>query len=245
MEVFSITQPLFSNECLPFDGPTPFSDYTLAPLPSLTDSSISSFSGSDQQAPNWCTWWQGNVSSLSVIAVVPRVNLDPTSSGFLTIMQIEKPYAQHNADLIIQTLRALPTMMLRRNTFPWFVHSHAHLLTIQKEALPEALSTCMSVAQLFASRTAETKPILWCTVRAEYRGFLKKVRILSENCCLGLLMSFPNSQKMHNMSGFELLAALQACMIYLIMCIVDQSAESETSSLELLMVLRVCRLTYI
>jgi hypothetical protein len=44
---------------------------------------------------------------------------------------------------------------------------------------------------------------------------------------------------MHSMSGFDLLAALQACMIYLIMCIVDQSPEREEDGLELLMALHV------
>ena len=39
---------------------------------------------------------------------------------------------------------------------------------------------------------------------------------------------------MYHMSKFELLAAMQACMIYLIMYIIDYSPEDEESAWELL-----------
>ena len=44
---------------------------------------------------------------------------------------------------------------------------------------------------------------------------------------------------MHTMSKFELLAAAQACMIYLIMCVVDYEVENEGSGMELLLTLHV------
>ena len=44
---------------------------------------------------------------------------------------------------------------------------------------------------------------------------------------------------MHKMDKMELLAAVQACMIYLIMCIVDYSVENEGEGLELLLTLHV------
>jgi len=43
------------------------------------------------------------------------------------------------------------------------------------------------------------------------------------------------------MSTYDLKYAIQACMIYLIMCIVDQSPESERIIIELLAVLHVSR----
>jgi hypothetical protein len=39
------------------------------------------------------------------------------------------------------------------------------------------------------------------------------------------------------MSKLDLLAAVQACMIYLIMCIVDETSENEKNSPELLLVI--------
>lgn len=43
--------------------------------------------------------------------------------------------------------------------------------------------------------------------------------------------------KMYAMSIFELLAAMQACMIYLIMYIIDYSPEDEENARELLLAL--------
>jgi hypothetical protein len=44
-------------------------------------------------------------------------------------------------------------------------------------------------------------------------------------------------KKMYHMSKFELLAAMQACMIYLIMYIIDYSPEDEGNARELLLAL--------
>lgn len=42
-------------------------------------------------------------------------------------------------------------------------------------ALPEAISTCMGIARVFAPRTPETKSFLWRTIEAEYRRFVTDV----------------------------------------------------------------------
>ena len=78
-------------------------------------------------------------------------------------------------------------MMLRRETFPWFIHPQSQLLSEPaRTALPEALSTCMSIAQMFALRTSETMRFLWRAIKTEYR------RLLSEGvlvCSLRVLLS--------------------------------------------------------
>jgi hypothetical protein len=130
-------------------------------------------------------------------------------------------------------LRSFPTMMLRRETFPWFIHPHSQLLSKSTGApLPEALSNCMSIAQMFASRTSETKYFLRQTIRAEHRRFMSEVRFL-----LTSSSSNADCQEMYYMSKFELLAAMQACMIYLIMYIIDYSLEDEGNARELLLAL--------
>jgi hypothetical protein len=160
------------------------------------------------EAPAWCTWSRGEVS----LTVLYETSL--ASADFMIPWLNERPHAQHNANLMIQSLRSLPTMMLRTETFPWSIHRYSYNTAEGK--LPEALSTCMSVAQLFTMRTPETKGFLWSTMRNEYRQF--------------------DAYKA-NMSVYELKYAMQACMIYLIMCIVDQSPESEKIIVELLAVL--------
>lgn len=87
-----------------------------------------------------------------------------TGDAYLTAQNSRfKPAAR----LVYQMVISFPQMMLRRQTFPPFIHPHW-----QDQYLPEALATCMSIAQLFASRTPETQSFLWRTIDAEERQFL-------------------------------------------------------------------------
>lgn len=98
------------------------------------------------------------------------------NSAFLARLRMSDPVSQHSATLVVQTLRAFPQMMLRRQTFPPFVHPHWHRpSTATSTAVPEPLANCMSVAHIFASLTSETKPFLWRTIRAEQRRFIDEV----------------------------------------------------------------------
>ncbi|KAF2807717.1 uncharacterized protein BDZ99DRAFT_392022 [Mytilinidion resinicola] len=214
------TQTFSLNEPLNLDGLLAFEYDDSGQLQRFSDVSVAPYDKSDQKPPSWCTWTREGVS-LSVVTENPIVGLD---SNLLAVLQKERPHAQHNVNLVIQSLRSFPTMMLRRDTFPWFIHPHSQLLSRPPRAsLPEALTTCMSIAQMFASRTSETKSYLWCTIKAEYRHFV---------------------DEKHHMPIFELLAATQACMVYLIMCIVDQSPESEETSLDLLMALHTLYVSF-
>jgi len=121
----------------------------------------------DHEPPAWCTWSRGDVS----LTVLYESSL--ATSDFMSPWLNERPYAQHNANLVIQSLRSLPTMMLRTETFPWCVHRYSY--NTPDGGLPETISTCMSVAQLFTMRTPETKGFLWATMRNEYRRFEAEV----------------------------------------------------------------------
>ncbi len=145
----------------------------------LSDASLKLYDKLDQQSASWCAWMRRDIS-LSVVTENPTVE---PNSNLLTILQMKRPYAQHSADLVIQSLRSFPTMMLRRETFPSFIHPHSQPLSKPSgAALPEALLTCMSVAQMFASRTSETKYFLWRTIRAECRRIISEVSILFTPC---------------------------------------------------------------
>lgn len=74
------------------------------------------------------------------------------------------------ASLLSRAISAFPQMMLRRQTFPPFIHAHWHL-----PSLPETLANCMSIAQLFATRTAETRPFLWRTIGTEVKRLQDEV----------------------------------------------------------------------
>ena len=160
---------------LTFDELFAFEDDTLDQHQFPTDVSLSLQHDQGQQSRSWCVWMRGNVS----LAVVTENPSAKSNLNFSAVLQSGRPHAQHNADLIIQSLRSFPTMMLRRETFPWFIHPHSQLLSKSTDAaLPEALSNCMSIAQMFASRTSETKNFLRQTIGAEYRRFVSEVRFL-------------------------------------------------------------------
>ena len=167
------------TEFLSFDELFAFDDDTLGQPQCSADVSLAAHDNLDQKYAPWCAWMCSNVS-LAVVTENPSLKSNP---NLLAVLQLGRPHAQHNADLIIQSLRSFPTMMLRRETFPWFIHPHSQLLSKSTEAaLPEALSNCMSIAQMFASRTSETKYFLRQTIGAEHHRFISKVRFLLTPC---------------------------------------------------------------
>jgi hypothetical protein len=175
-------------------------------------------------------------------ASAPASLTSQPNSAFMARLRMSDPVSQHSATLVVQTLRAFPQMMLRRQTFPPFIHPHWHRpSTATRTAVPKPLANCMSVAHLFASLTSEIKPFLWRTIRAEQRRFidevgplfLLKIFSLSSYSCETYLLG---RQKIHRFEKEELLAAIQAHMIYLIMRFVEeedapQHAESDLQML--------------
>ncbi|ETI21809.1 hypothetical protein G647_05878 [Cladophialophora carrionii CBS 160.54] len=186
---------------------------------SLADVGMATYGKSRARLKDWCDW---SSHGLSLDVVTERLPALPDPGiGMAAGLWIERSQAQSSADLIVQSLRAFPTMMLRRETFPWFIHPQSQLMSKPGSgatALPDAISTCMGIAQIFTARTPETKPFLWRIIRGEYR------RLLNE---------------MHDMSKFDVLLATQACMIYLVMCIIDHSSDNEEHGQELLRALYV------
>lgn len=87
------------------------------------------------------------------------------------------PAQQLFTSMLIDMIRAYPLMMTRRETFPPFVHPHCYLYE-GCNTFPQALTNCMGIAQLFVSRTNDTRPFLWTIILAEVRDMLSKVPIL-------------------------------------------------------------------
>lgn len=213
------------NDSLAIDEFLSLDDNSWAQPECFVDVPMVPYDKTKKQAASWCQWTNRGLS----FAVATE-----TDSTLQAVDQRGRPRADHSANLVIQSLRAFPTMMIRRETMPWFIHPRSDLLSNSKKAaLPEALSTCMGIAQMFASKTPETKPFLWRTIKVEYSRLLEEVRMTA-----GILLMLITI-KMRQMSKFEVLAATQVCMIYLIMCIVDYSPEDEVNGQELLVALYV------
>ena len=160
-----------------FDEFLTFEMESLSRSPALEGMSMSFANERNYQSGSWCAWMRGNFS----LAGVNEVFVANIGSNTLMESPLGRPHALHSADLIIHSLRAFPTMMLRRETFPWFIHPHSNSLPMSAGAgLPEALCNCISIAQMFISRTNETRPFLHRTIGAEYRRLNLEVRSTSD-----------------------------------------------------------------
>jgi hypothetical protein len=114
-----------------------------------------------------------HTSSIDLLSFDAQIHVQPqtlSSKGSLARVSNRLSSLQHASRVIMQMLYAYPQMMLRRQTFPPFIHPHWH-----DKRLPDTLATCMSIAQLFAARTPETEPFLWRTISAEEKRFREKV----------------------------------------------------------------------
>ena len=118
-------------------------------------------------------------------------------SGYLSRITPPKAYAQHSADLIVEALYAIPNQMLRRETFPPFIYPHW-----SQPALPESLAVCMHLAGIYSSRTPELRAFLWRTILTEQRRAAERIDTLSNQ---------------------EILAQVQAGIVYLTMRLVDEA----------------------
>ena len=170
------TQTSSTIEPLTFDELFAFGDDISPQHQCWADLSLAPQTNLDLKSPHWCAWMRGNVS----LAVVSDTSPTLLTSNSLSMPHRSFSQAQHNADIIIQSLRSFPTMMIRKETLPWFIHPH--LSAPGENGLSEALSNCMSIAQMFSSRTSETKSFLCRTMAAEHRRIQSEVRAWLETC---------------------------------------------------------------
>jgi hypothetical protein len=161
----ALSMPLL-NDFINIDGLIAFDDADPDQSQELTEVPMVPYDKLDFFSQSWCGWMRRGVP----LSMVMNSTLVQSNSDYATILRLERPVAQQNATLIIQSLRSFPSMMLRRESFPWHIHRQAHTPSESGEVtLSESLSNCMSIAQMFVLRTPETKPFLWRTIRTEYR----------------------------------------------------------------------------
>jgi len=128
--------------------------------------------GNELQAP-WSTWTRIAEQPPTSYTPNPGNRLSFTPSNCLSLLRQSNEVVQHTSNLVVQALRSYPLMMLRRETLPPFIHPHWYSLSTP--ALPEPISNCMSIAQMYAFRSEETKPFLWRTIKAECQRFREQV----------------------------------------------------------------------
>lgn len=142
------------------------------------------------------------------------------TSGHFTKNAIKTGIQQICATMIIDMFYAYPRMMTRRETLPPFMHafSPANDTDDGHNRLPEHLTNCMGIAQLFAARTDDTCSFVWATIRAEIRGF--------RNC-------------LNTFDEYGALSALQASLLYLIIRVVEEKPQEAEDDFEMLVIYNV------
>ncbi|KAE8548320.1 hypothetical protein EYB25_008698 [Talaromyces marneffei] len=139
-----------------------------------------------------------------------------SGSNFLARLPISEPVSRFIATSVIEMIRTYPLMMLRIENLPPFIHGHWYRPSVNgRSSLPEPLVNCMGIAQIFASRNIESKSYLWHLVKLEQQSFIEL-------------------NKHRKFSRDDLLAAIQAQIMYIIMRIIDNSKTDQSMNLEML-----------
>lgn len=139
----------------------------------------------------------------------------PVEGGFLARLPVSNSISQHSATVVMQALRAFPQMMLRKPTFPPFIHPHCHCYP-----LPKPLAHCMSIAHIYVSSSVETRPFLWHSIKQEQQ------RILDD---------------LTKMAKEEVLAAVQAQLIYIAMRVAaaEDAQKSDEWNLQMVVTFQI------
>ncbi|KAF2004894.1 hypothetical protein P154DRAFT_616643 [Amniculicola lignicola CBS 123094] len=133
----------------------------------------------------------------------------PPVPNSIVPFQLHNNIADQSAMLILQQFRGFPARMLRRDNLPPFIHPRW-----QRSVLPEPIAVCNRIVGIFSTRTVDITPFVWRTVLAEQKRWLQE-----------------------DVTGEDLLAAVQAQLIYTVMRIIDPgdgSAEASKVNRELL-----------
>lgn len=84
-----------------------------------------------------------------------------------------------SSSFIISILRSYPRSMIRKCTFPPFIHPQSDGTDGSPDSpLPEPLAVCMNIAELFLNRTRENVSLVWPTIWIEQERIMNNVRLM-------------------------------------------------------------------
>jgi hypothetical protein len=162
------------SNLLHFSDPAPEDMSTEPLIRSNRDLDANSYTGDLALAE--LSWFERDPCQGEYAPTAVRPTCVLPNSDFLSPIPRSDPVKNCAANVAMQMLRAFPQMMLRRETFPPFIHGHWYRpMGSMEPALPEPLVNCMGVAQIFVSHNLETKPFLWRTIQSEQSSTAKKV----------------------------------------------------------------------
>ncbi|KAN0089203.1 hypothetical protein V8E51_019463 [Hyaloscypha variabilis] len=156
----------------------------------------------------------------SASTIASYLSSDTSLSGHFTKTKAQTSDRQIFLTMIIDMVHAYPRMMMRRETFPPFIHafSPAGESPDEQSKLPENLTNCMGIAQLFAVCNDDTRLFVWGTIWAELRRLRSRASMFNK---------------------FEAISALQASLLFLIMRVVDEPPKEANHDYEMLEIYQV------
>ena len=156
-----------------------------------------------------------------VSRITRSLSLDKSPSGHFTKNKFHTSDRQIFVTMIIDIIHAYPRMMMRRETFPPFIHTCSPNGGNQDEwsRVPENLTNCMGIAQLFTVCNDDTRLFVWGTIWAELRRLRSQASTFRR---------------------YDALSALQASLLYLIMRAVDSPPREVNQDYEMLEIYQVC-----
>ncbi|KAI1080672.1 hypothetical protein F5B20DRAFT_90544 [Whalleya microplaca] len=120
--------------------------------------------------------------------------------------------AQHNRNLLLESICALPHMMTRRETLPWFIHGHWN-----KSEPPRSIAFCIEMANKYVNHEGDTAKSIWPFVNEENRRFLRELEGYS--------------------GEGDRLASMQAQMMYMVMFALENKDKYPVPEVQLQMLM--------
>ncbi|KAH6849930.1 hypothetical protein B0I37DRAFT_370254 [Chaetomium sp. MPI-CAGE-AT-0009] len=129
------------------------------------------------------------------------------------------PKTQRTASLILQTLKSYPLMMLQHDSLPPFIHARMMASSGAENDNMEPLNNCISLLHMIRSGVPGSRKLFWRNVRMECERFY---------------------QEYQGWNKWQLLAAMQALLVYLIFKV--DEGQTDYNSLDSLLVAAIVAL---
>jgi hypothetical protein len=202
-----------------FKNPT--TNSIVADIPFHPDAYDYNCRGKELQLPRFSLALPPTSIATATSRISPSPSLKIDISDHFTKNNVKTGIQKTYATMIIDMIYAYPRMMIRRETLPSFMHTYSSVVDTEDDQnrLPEHLTNCMGIAQLFAVRSDDTRSFVWATIRAEIRGFRNRLRTFNK---------------------YNALSALQASLLYLIIRAVDDAPQETKDDYEILSIYDIC-----
>lgn len=129
-----------------------------------------------ESAVIWSCWT--NRDDYMISRTSRDTSLSPSDATSIARIKMSDSVAQNNTTVILQALHSYPQMLIRRETFPPFIHPKWDEISASAEAISsKSLSTCMSIAKSFYSIPLGARTGMWDIIRSEEQRFTDEVSV--------------------------------------------------------------------